>query len=457
MATETQARAPLKSFQTGGILLLCGLVAIFSAASRERSLESGVPWRDLLIAVEAAQVPEGALPLRARLIPESNLPEATQELLERMRAQPGNEEILKLLGVAPTERLLMVDAAPDFFAPVLFSGRLPEAGRPELLAGTLFRFDSFEIDGTTFQVVGRLSPQTPGTLEACFLPADPAFEALFSEPELSTRGWLDPDAMARLDALKDAATSNDEAPRFMMPAGRLPASITALTLGGLVLVAAGGALLQMRLLQFLTAHGGALLGPCLAELNSRRVLLAAVHVLLYAILFGAMAGGILLPRSSWSALEFTRSVFSEGVLGHIGRAYASGNILWATLATLHQNYLVGTCLYSVLPSLVFPFAGLLKNLLSFGFVGFVMAPMWTGSAVQNTYHSITLTLELEAYVVVSFAACVLPLRVLRGLQTGQWWAEYVAGLRVLVSATALAGIMLTIAAFYEAATLILLH
>jgi hypothetical protein len=33
----------------------------------------------------------------------------------------------------------------------------------------------------------------------------------------------------------------------------------------------------------------------------------------------------------------------------------------------------------------------------------------------------------------------------------------VAGLRALVGATALAGIMLTIAAFYEAATLILLH
>ncbi|HOF41953.1 MAG TPA: hypothetical protein PLD73_17925 [Candidatus Hydrogenedentes bacterium] len=457
MATITQSQGLIKPFQTGAILLLCGLVAIFTAASRERSLESGVPWRDLAIAVEAAYVPEGALPLRTRLIPESNLPEATQELLERMRAKSGSEEALQLLGLSPTERLLMVDAPPDFFAPALLSGRLPQAGRPEVLAGALVRFDSFEMDGTTFQVVGRLSPQTPGTLEACFLPADPAFDALFSDPELSTRGWLDPDALARLDALKEAVTSGEDAPRFMMPAGRLPASITALTLSGLVLVAAGGALLQMRLLQSLAPHGGTLLGPCLTELNNRRMLLAAVHVLLYATLFGAMAGGILLPRASWNALDFTRSVFSEGVLGHIGRAYASGNILWATLATLHQNYLVGTCLYSVLPSLVFPFAGLLKNLLSFGFVGFVMAPMWTGSAVQNTYHSITLTLELEAYVVVSFAVCVLPLRVLRGIQTGDWPAEYVAGLRALVGATALAGIMLTIAAFYEAATLILLH
>ena len=213
----------------------------------------------------------------------------------------------------------------------------------------------------------------------------------------------------------------------------------------------------LRLLRLLAPRAGRLLGPCLAELSARRALLVAVHVMLYGALFGAMAAGVLLPRATWNAMHFTRSVFSEGALGHIGRAYASGNILWATLATLHQNYLVGTCLYSALPSLVFPFAGLFKNLLSFGFVGFVMTPLWTGSAAQNTYHSITLTLELEAYVVVTFAVCALPIRVVRGWQSGEWATQYLAGLRIIVGAVALAGIMLTIAAVYEATTLILLH
>ena len=129
----------------------------------------------------------------------------------------------------------------------------------------------------------------------------------------------------------------------------------------------------------------------------------------------------------------------------------------ATLATLRQNYLMGTCLYSVLPSLVIPFAGLLKNLVSFLFVGFIMAPLWTGSAVQNTYHSITLTLELEAYVVVSFAICVLPVRVFEGIRRGEWASQYMAGFRVLGSAVILVGIMLAIAAAYEATTLILLN
>lgn len=446
-----------KPFRAGGVLLVCGLAALFAAAHFERSVVDGEPWRDLLIAVDAPAVPEGAVPLRARPIPETNLPLETQAFLERMRATPGSEEILKLLGLSPMERLLLVDAEPAFFAPALVSGRLPEAGRPEVLAGDLARFDTFEMDGITFRVVGRLAPPIPGTLTACFLPAAPAFEGLFSDAELSTPGWMDPEAMARVEASDGDAWPGDGSPRFMMPAGRLPGGITALTLGGLMLVAAGGAWLQMRLLRLLAPRAGRLLGPCLAELSARRALLVAVHVMLYGALFGAMAAGVLLPRATWNAMHFTRSVFSEGALGHIGRAYASGNILWATLATLHQNYLVGTCLYSVLPSLVFPFAGLFKNLLSFGFVGFVMTPLWTGSAAQNTYHSITLTLELEAYVVVTFAVCALPIRVVRGLQSGEWATPYLAGLRIIVGAVALAGIMLTIAAVYEATTLILLH
>ncbi len=444
-------------FRVGGILLVCGLAALFAAAHCERSLVGADPWRDLLIAVDAPAAPEGAMPLRARPFPETNLPLETQELLERMRAKPGSEEILKLLGLSPMERLFLVDAEPAFFAPALVSGRLPEAGQPEVLAGDLVRYDTFEMDGTTFRVVGRLAPRIPGTLTACFLPADPVFEGLFSDAELSTRGWMAPDAMARVDAFEGATSPGDGSPRFMLPAGRLPVSITALTLGGLLLVAAGGALLQMRLLRLLAPRAGDLLGPCLAELSRRRALLVAVHVMLYGALFGAMAAGVLLPRATWNAMHFTRSVFSDGALGHIGRAYASGNIPRATLATLHQNYLVGTCLYSALPSLIFPFAGLFKNLLSFGFVGFVMAPLWTGSAAQNTYHSITLTLELEAYVVVSFAVCVLPLRVFRGIQTGEWATQYAAGVRIIASAVALAGIMLTIAAVYEATTLILLN
>ena len=62
--------------------------------------------------------------------------------------------------------------------------------------------------------------------------------------------------MARVEASDGDAWPGDGSPRFMMPAGRLPGGITALTLGGLMLVAAGGAWLQMRLLRLLAPRPG---------------------------------------------------------------------------------------------------------------------------------------------------------------------------------------------------------
>lgn len=454
----TAPHASRRLLWLGAALLIGGLAMIVAAAELEQSVIAGLAWRDLVIAVEASTVPEGALALRSRRISETNLPLETQHFLERVRAQAsGSEELLEIIGLSKMERLFMVDAEANFFAPALASGRLPEAGKPEVLAGSLARFDVFEVDHSTFHVVGRVAPMVPGAQGHYFLPAHPTFEGLFIGEEDTTRGWMDPEGLARFTSPDAEALQDAEPPRFINPLGRLPWGITAAVCAGLILVAAGGAIVQMRLLLLLAPRAGKLLGPCLLELKSRTVLLLAVHVILYGALFAAMAAGYLQPHANWHALHFAGTIFSEGELGYIGRAYASGNIPLATLATLHQNYLMGTCLYTVVPSLLVPFAGLFKNLLSFSFVGFVMAPLWTGMAAQNTYHSITLTLELEAYVVVTFAVCALPLRVFRGLQTFQGASEYVAGVRVIGSAVVLAGIMLTIAAVYEATTLILLN
>jgi hypothetical protein len=73
-----------------------------------------------------------------------------------------------------------------------------------------------------------------------------------------------------------------------------------------------------------------------------------------------------------------------------------------------------------------------------------------------TFHSITMVLELEAYVIASFAISVLPIRVLRGLIAGNVVEEYRHGMSVVGSGTVLVGAMLALAALYEAATIILL-
>jgi len=58
--------------------------------------------------------------------------------------------------------------------------------------------------------------------------------------------------------------------------------------------------------------------------------------------------------------------------------------------------------------------------------------------------------------VAAFLVSVLPVRIFDGLVHGRFVAEAAQGLRVIGSGTLLVGLMLGVAALYEAATLILL-
>ena len=62
-----------KALRAGGFLVLSGLMLVFLAAWHEQVLIAEHPLRALLIAVEAPDVPEGAFPVSARPVAESNL------------------------------------------------------------------------------------------------------------------------------------------------------------------------------------------------------------------------------------------------------------------------------------------------------------------------------------------------------------------------------------------------
>jgi hypothetical protein len=76
-----------------------------------------------------------------------------------------------------------------------------------------------------------------------------------------------------------------------------------------------------------------------------------------------------------------------------------------------------------------------------------------------SFHSITMWLELEAYILVSFASVLLPVKVMRAFAEpgGNPGQAYVQGAIILGSMTLIAGIILLVAALYEATTLILLR
>ena len=85
-----------------------------------------------------------------------------------------------------------------------------------------------------------------------------------------------------------------------------------------------------------------------------------------------------------------------------------------------------------------------------------MTPAWTGMASMYVYHSITMTLELEAYVVASFVVCVWPIRLVSGMFKGTFFDELRAAWRVVLGGILLTAAMLAIAALYEATTLVLM-
>jgi hypothetical protein len=220
----------------------------------------------------------------------------------------------------------------------------------------------------------------------------------------------------------------------------------------LALCAVGGFLIVRRLFHSLGTRPRAL--TYFQEVVLRPRLFTGLHAGLYGLLFCSMLAGLANPLANYRMVRVLSTVFSEGDLSHVGQAYESGNILLAAWATFYNNFIVQTLLMTFGISVV-PFApGLLKTALSFALVGFVMAPVWAGAAGGLTYHSITMVLELEAYIVACFAVVVWPLRLVDGLRTDALHLHVRRAAHVVGGAVLLSALMLAIAALYEAVTLI---
>jgi hypothetical protein len=92
--------------------------------------------------------------------------------------------------------------------------------------------------------------------------------------------------------------------------------------------------------------------------------------------------------------------------------------------------------------------------LSFLLIGGAMAPAWSGSAAMLMLHSITMVLELEAYILACFAITAWPLTLLAGIWSRQFLDSLKRGVLMLLSAMVVTGVLLAVAALYEALTLI---
>ncbi len=286
---------------------------------------------------------------------------------------------------------------------------------------------------------------------------------------------------------------------------RVPADIFWTTLLGLMLVAAAGYSMATRLCLRMSPASGRLIGPLFREVARRRRLWGTLHGVLYFLFFYAMVAGFVLPEANFQIVQYVSGIFSKsGDLGYIGDAYASGDIVRAALATFNNNYVIQTLGMTMFVSLLGVPLGAIKTAGSFLLAGLALSPIWVNGAAGYVFHSVTMAMEFEGYIIACFAVLVWMICVYRALvrSAGHWgtflrgaqllvyfllttgalgfslavlgavfWFlrvlgviiarderkhELAVGMRVLFAAVIASGMVLAVAAFYESATLIMI-
>lgn len=446
---------PKPGFSGPMSLVFAGMLCLSMAAYFETKWSDEQPWSNAILMLGKSSLfpvpPDDAHGVWARTV-SRRVPAAEDALFESLNGLARNEGID--LSLSQPERVIAVELPVGEMGVLLLSGRLPEPGKPEVLAGDLARDDPFELDGVEFQVVGRMKRGVSGFLFTYLLPYAPGIASHFKDSTEVQRGWIHLNGLAVLDELRSG--QEQEEAEFIGGQTRTQDAFAAFAIFGLVLVAAGGAKLYMRLFERMSEPPTPVLGPLLRETVQRPRLFRTTHAVLYGVFFVFMTIGIEWPLLNYRLTEYMTAVFSEGGLSYIGDAYASQNILQAAIATYHNNYVVQTLGYTFLISVPPLALGVLKTVASFALVGFAMTPIWAGAASGYVFHSITMALELEAYIVACFVVMVWPIHLWRGINGKGFGRELFLGVRIFIGGIILTGVMLAIAALYEAASLILM-
>ncbi len=158
------------------------------------------------------------------------------------------------------------------------------------------------------------------------------------------------------------------------------------------------------------------------------------------------------PALQEQLLGTVEGAFTEGPLATVGGAYLGGNVFAAAVLTFVVNLSVGSLLSITLPSLIFPFSGLLLGAYRAVLWGLILAPTGTELALVMIPHSLTLLLEGQAYILTMLAIFVQGKAFLWPDSVGAANRSqgYVTGLKLSARLYLLVVLVLAVAAIYEA-------
>ncbi|HPU96628.1 MAG TPA: hypothetical protein PLO53_01600 [Candidatus Hydrogenedentes bacterium] len=513
--------APPAFFSPPGVFIRRGLQCMVVAAmvlamcgEVERRWLAGRPWSRAAVLVN---VPEDARSANSisvkilRLSPETLAAAARPaEAALLSRSDFSADEDLRPSLEPPW--LIVLEAAPETLAPFIESGRVPDPGRPELLAGELIApaCSAVDIQGMHYDVTGRLQSGIPAFSWAFVAVSGIGTAPLLEGAPEVWAGWLDPTGLDRLDSFQasleeppgvsdgsaEEKETGTEAPQLRSwngdenPDGRpsdVPESgqpealseggegsgeafwiadpcrtrpgITGSALAALFLSFLGGALLQWGIIRsmFGRSRPDHFFYAFLRDAIRHARLWKWLHAVYYGWVLLCMLAAVALPVISLFLLGAVQEVFSEGSLAYVGAAYESGNILHAAWATFYNNYIVQTVRNTILLSIFGIPVGVFLVFSTLFPTALVMSPVWTQTVSGYALHSVTMALELQAYLLAVFAVLCWSRRVFFFImRPGRLTSvELIFGVKSLAGAILFIGAQLALAALYESITLLI--
>jgi hypothetical protein len=196
-----------------------------------------------------------------------------------------------------------------------------------------------------------------------------------------------------------------------------------------------------------------LLRRALEIVQANRRAYLALNAILYGSVLAGFGAGLLFPGLTAAQMES----FEDGGQADLVRSLLENPWLFA-LAILANNALRAGLLNLVLPSMIVPFAGIVWYAYSLFTVGLMLAPADRDGWLVLVPHSLTVVMEVQAYVLLALGAYLLGRAWIwpRTVDAENRRQAYVRGLRQLgvLSLPALA--LLVVFALYESFSIVYL-
>lgn len=412
-----------------GLVAILGLGLMVLTYDKMMRCKPGAPWASGFIVIGAGEaarpVDSGTVvAVRLRLLPASAQGDA---LLKSVASSKPLARANLPLRIRSKLIELPIDEMRQL-AGWLREGRLPEPGQHEVLAGSQSpAAEPLSVAGETLKVVGVLQPGVALFADCYLAPPHPSLDAGFAQGDADVHDaklWrLKEEVLYNRKQLKEVMESFP-ASMFttLMPQVRPEPQAFLAYLAAQALFLLGGTGVLISLYSWLAVRNQSLLlAAPLQEMIRRPRLLWAVHL----VYFGLFLVGALiiyqLPNVHtvlMAAVQGELSSEGKGVLAVAGRAYGTGNMVYAAAVTFVINFFFGSLGVITIPSMIVPGCGVLVASFRATLWGLLLGPSENSLAMAMLPHSGTLLLEGAGYILAAFFAILIPIYLFRS-STGE--------------------------------------